>query len=110
MEVLLIGPPNVGKSVIFNRLTGLDVGMANYPGTTVDFKKGKASVGDMEYELIDVPGTYSLDASNQAERIAVEMLEDEPAGVVCVLDAVNLESSFHLLMQVLERTFLLSLS
>jgi len=103
MEVLLIGPPNVGKSVIFNRLTGLDVGMANYPGTTVDFKKGKASVGDMEYELIDVPGTYSLDASNQAERIAVEMLEDEPAGVVCVLDAVNLESSFHLLMQVLEK-------
>ncbi len=103
MEVLLIGPPNVGKSVLFNRLTGLDVGMANYPGTTVDFKKGKATAGEKEYELIDVPGTYSLDASNQAERIAVEMLEVDPAGVVCVLDAKNLESSLYLLMQVLEK-------
>jgi len=102
VDILLIGPPNVGKSVLFNRLTGLDVGMANYPGTTVDYKKGKASVDDKEYQLIDVPGTYTLDASNQAEQIAVDMLKDEPGGVVCVLDAKNLESSLYLLLQVLE--------
>ncbi len=102
MDILLIGPPNVGKSVIFNRLTGLEVGMANYPGTTVDYKKGKASVGGEECHLIDVPGTYTLDASNQAEQIAVDMLEDDPGGVVCVLDAKNLESSLYLLLQVLE--------
>ncbi len=102
MDILLIGPPNVGKSVLFNRLTGLEVGMANYPGTTVDYKKGKASVGGDECHLIDVPGTYTLDASNQAEQIAVDMLEDDPGGVVCVLDAKNLESSLYLLLQVLE--------
>jgi len=102
LDILLIGPPNVGKSVIFNRLTGLEVGMANYPGTTVDYKKGKASVGGEECHLIDVPGTYTLDASNQAEQIAVDMLEDDPGGVVCVLDAKNLESSLYLLLQVLE--------
>jgi len=102
LDILLIGPPNVGKSVLFNRLTGLEVGMANYPGTTVDYKKGKASVGGDECHLIDVPGTYTLDASNQAEQIAVDMLEDDPGGVVCVLDAKNLESSLYLLLQVLE--------
>lgn len=103
MGIVLIGPPNVGKSVLFNRLTGLDVGIANYPGTTVDFKKGKGSIDGYKLELIDLPGTYSLDAENPAEKIAVDMLSDETTGVICVLDAVNLESSIYLLIQVLSK-------
>jgi len=102
-EILLIGPPNVGKSVIFNRLTGLDVGMANYPGTTVDFKKGEARIDGNEFSLVDAPGTYTLEATDGAEEVAVEMLSENPEGVVCVLDAKNLESSIYLLLQVLER-------
>ncbi len=101
MEILLIGPPNVGKSVLFNRLTGIDVSMANYPGTTVDYKKGEACVRSKRFTLIDVPGTYDLNTSNEAEEVAVEMLDSSPAGVVFVLDAKNLESSMHLLLQVL---------
>jgi len=102
-EILLVGPPNVGKSVLFNRLTGLDVSMANYPGTTVEFKKGEAKAAGKRFTLIDVPGTYDLNASNEAERVAVDMLSGSPAGAVFVLDAKNLESSVHLLLQVLDK-------
>ncbi|WP_408954691.1 FeoB small GTPase domain-containing protein [Natroniella sp. ANB-PHB2] len=102
-KVLLIGPPNVGKSVFFNRLTGLDVGMANYAGTTVEYKAGSATFGNTEVELIDVPGTYTLDATNEAEEVAVEMLDEDPEAVICVLDANNLESSLYLLLQVLKK-------
>lgn len=103
MRVLLMGPPNVGKSVLFNRLTGLDVDIANYPGTTVEYKEGKARIDDETYELIDVPGTYTLEASNEAEKIAVDMLSKDPDGVVCVLDSKNLDSSIYILLQIIER-------
>jgi len=103
LEILLLGPPNVGKSVLFNKLTGLHVGMANYPGTTVDYKEGKGKIDGLELKLIDAPGTYTLDASNEAEQVAVDLLSDEPAAVVCVLDAKNLESSIYLLLQALEK-------
>ncbi|MCK8825272.1 ferrous iron transporter B [Fuchsiella alkaliacetigena] len=102
-KLLLIGPPNVGKSVIFNRLTGLDVGMANYAGTTVEYKAGAANLNGEEFTLIDAPGTYTLDATNEAEQVAVDMLADEPEAVVCVMDANNLESSLYILLQVLEK-------
>ncbi|WP_027340091.1 ferrous iron transporter B [Halonatronum saccharophilum] len=101
-RVLLIGPPNVGKSVFFNRLTGLDVSMANYAGTTVDYKVGGYSLAGEKVDLIDVPGTYSLNATNEAEEVAVEMLSQGAEAVVCVIDANHLESSLYLLLQVLE--------
>ena len=101
-RVALIGPPNVGKSVLFNALTGLDAGIANYPGTTVEYKRGTATFRGEEATLIDVPGTYSLAATNEAEQLAVDILEGGCDAVVCVLDAANLESSLHLLLQVLE--------
>ncbi|WP_045210830.1 ferrous iron transporter B [Desulfonatronovibrio magnus] len=127
-HVLLIGPPNVGKSVIFNQLTGLNVSCANYAGTTVDFVAGKARFAGIETNLVDVPGTYTLSATNQAEQVAVDMLRGErkegsgagcahcqddtevcaddlssrPSAVICVVDANNLESSLYLLLQVLE--------
>ncbi|AFZ71592.1 ferrous iron transporter B [Natronobacterium gregoryi] len=101
-RVALIGPPNVGKSVLFNALTGLDAGVANYSGTTVEYKRGSARFRDHETTLVDVPGTYSLAATNEAEQLAVDMLEGECDLVICVLDAVNLENSLHLLLEVLE--------
>ncbi|WP_316965525.1 ferrous iron transporter B [Candidatus Methanocrinis natronophilus] len=100
--ILLIGPPNVGKSVIFNHLSGLHVGMANYPGTTVDYTKGSAVFGGVKATIIDTPGTYTLDATNDAEEVAVAMLKGKPDLVVCVLDASNLESSIYLALQILE--------
>ncbi len=102
VEVLLIGPPNVGKSVIFNKLTGLDAGIANYAGTTVEYKKGKTGLGERTIELIDAPGTYTLNATNEAEKVALNMLKQKPEVVICVLDGDNLESSLFLLLQVLK--------
>jgi len=126
-HVLLMGPPNVGKSVIFNHLTGLNVSCANYAGTTVEFVAGRTHLNGREIFLVDVPGTYTLNATNQAEQVAVDMLRGRhkpgtqstcshcreesdvcaedlsagPAAVICVVDANNLESSLYLLFQVL---------
>ena len=101
-KILLIGPPNVGKSAFFNRLTGMNVNVANYTGTTVEYTEGKMDIEGREYLLVDVPGTYTLDATNEAEKVAVDMLAERPAAVICVVDANNLESSIYLLLQLLE--------
>ena len=101
-KVLLMGPPNVGKSVIFNHLTGLDSAIANYSGTTVDYKEGRITYRDDDIYLIDVPGTYTLDSSNEAEQVAVDMLNKGASLLVIVLDANNIESSIYLLLQILE--------
>lgn len=100
-EVLLIGLPNVGKSVVFNRLTGLDASVGNYAGTTVEFARGVGSFGGVQASLVDVPGTYTLSATNEAERVATAILSTPVDLVVVVADAVNLESSIHLTLQVL---------
>ncbi len=102
-KILLMGPPNVGKSVFFNLMTGLNVSMANYAGTTVAYTAGTATLSSGSYPLIDVPGTYTLNATNQAEEVAVKMLDSNPAAIICVVDASNLESSLYLLLQILER-------
>ncbi len=101
-RVVMLGPPNVGKSVIFNRLTGMNVGVANYPGSTVEYSEGWLRVGSSPFRLIDAPGVYTLDPSNEAERVAVALLRDAPDLVLCVLDATNVESGLYLLLQVLE--------
>jgi len=101
-SILLIGPPNVGKSVFFNYFTGLEASVGNYAGTTVEFSRGRMAIRGFQYDLIDVPGTYTLDATNPAEKVAVDMLKQRPAGIVCVLDANSLESGLYLLYQVLE--------
>ena len=59
-RILLMGNPNVGKSVVFSRLTGTNVIVSNYPGTTVNVSKGKAKIEGEEFEVIDTPGMYSL--------------------------------------------------
>lgn len=100
LEILLIGLPNVGKSVVFNRLTGLEASVGNYSGTTVEYGRGVGTFGDLEASVVDVPGTYSLSATNEAERVATAMLSMPVDLVVVVADAVNLESSIHLALQV----------
>ena len=101
-RILLVGNPNVGKSVIFSKLTGVNVAVSNYPGTTVEFSKGRSMFGPEEVEVIDVPGAYSLEPSSKAEEVAVEMLEDGDI-VINVVDATNLERNLYLTSQLLER-------
>ena len=73
-RVLLIGSPNSGKSLLFNRLTGLQQKVANFPGITVDVGVGRLQALP-EVELIDFPGTYSLQAISAEEKVAVEQFE-----------------------------------
>lgn len=96
--VLLMGMPNVGKSVLFAQLTGLNVAAANFAGTTVEYTSGSARFGAFTCQLQDVPGVYSLQAANQAEQVAVSMLRSSPQAVIMVLDAVNLEAGLALLL------------
>jgi len=102
MKILLIGNPNVGKSALFSRLTGTRIIASNYPGTTVEFTKGYLKLGEKQDEIIDVPGTYTLEPTTKAEEVAVEMLKDGDL-VIDVVDATNLERNLNLTLQLLER-------
>lgn len=104
IKILLMGNPNVGKSVVFSRLTGLDVISSNYPGTTVEYTQGTAWVENQRVQIIDVPGAYTLEPTNKAEEVALEMLLNEkPDLVVNVVDATNLERSLYFTLQMLEK-------
>jgi len=104
VKILLMGNPNVGKSAVFNRLTGANVIISNYAGTTVEFTKGIMRLAGQQVELIDVPGTYTLDPTNKAEQIAVEMLNEHTDDdvVVNVVESTNLERSLNLTLQLLK--------
>ncbi|MFH1771270.1 MAG: FeoB small GTPase domain-containing protein [Candidatus Omnitrophota bacterium] len=101
-KVLLMGNPNVGKSALFSRLTGIHVVAANYPGTTVEFTQGAVKIGGEKAILIDVPGTYGLEANSKAEEIAVEMIKSGDL-VINVVDATNLERNLHFTLHLLEQ-------
>jgi ferrous iron transport protein B len=102
MKILLMGNPNVGKSVLFSRLTGTRTIASNYPGTTVGFTKGSLKLGQEQAEIIDVPGTYTLEPTSKAEEVAVEMLGEGDL-IIDVVDATNLERNLDLTLQLLER-------
>jgi len=106
--VALIGPPNSGKSTLFNRLTGLRQKVANYPGVTVEQHFGKLSgIGRGELTLIDLPGIYSLDSYSEDSRVAVDVLHGEmpgtpaPDAVLLVLDSLHLRRQLMLAAPVL---------
>jgi len=99
-KILLMGNPNVGKSAIFTRLTGVRVITSNYPGTTVEFTRGYMNLGNEKVEIIDVPGTYTLQPTCKAEEVAVEMLKEGDI-VVNVIDSTNLERNLGLTLQLL---------
>jgi ferrous iron transport protein B len=106
--VALIGNPNVGKSTLFNALSGVRQRVGNYPGVTVEKKIGRTSIHGRSFELIDLPGTYSLSPRSPDEMIAVDVLlgrRDDvgaPDAVLCIVDASNLQRNLYLVSQVLE--------
>lgn len=106
-KILLMGNPNVGKSVIFSRLTGVNVIVSNYPGTTVEYTKGHMRLGDEKTEIIDVPGTYSLEPNSPAEEVALEILNsatgDKDCLVINIVDATNLERNLNLTLELLKK-------
>jgi len=101
-KIVLMGNPNVGKSVVFSRLTGAKVISSNYPGTTVDYSKGTMILDGNKVEIIDAPGTYSLESSNKAEKAALDILKEADI-VIDVIDATNLERNLYLTLELLER-------
>ena len=101
MKILLMGNPNVGKSVVFSRLTGIRVMVSNYPGTTVSYARGDMKLGGEIAEVIDVPGTYTLEPTTEAEEIATQMLSTGDV-VINVVNATNLERNLYLTLQLLE--------
>ena len=106
MKILLMGNPNVGKSVLFNRLTGANVIESNYPGTTVDYTKGYMRMGDEDVEIIDVPGTFSLEPKDKAEEVAVKMLkENRDAVIVSIIDSSKIERGLYLTFEVIEEGY-----
>ena len=106
-RVALVGNPNVGKTTVFNLLTGRRQKVANYPGVTVERKSGRL-IGAEQVEVVDLPGTYSLNPRSLDERIAYDMLAGRIAGeappdlTVCVVDATNLERNLYLVSQVID--------
>jgi ferrous iron transport protein B len=102
-KVALVGNPNVGKSVLFNALTGAYVTVSNYPGTSVEVARGTAVIGGESFEIIDTPGMYSLLPITEEERVARKiLLEDSPDMVIHVVDARNLERMLAMTMQLVE--------
>ncbi|HXZ23373.1 MAG TPA: FeoB small GTPase domain-containing protein, partial [Methanomassiliicoccales archaeon] len=106
MEIGLIGQPNVGKSVLFSRLTGIGVISSNYPGTTVEFQEGAVVHHGKTLNFHDLPGTYSLAGGSEDEEVATRLLaEKELDAVVVVIDASRLEQGLVLLFQLIELGF-----
>ena len=101
-KIVLMGNPNVGKSVVFTRLTGAHVIISNYPGTTVDFSQATTCIDKEHVYIIDAPGTYSLEPSNRAEEVASAILNDADL-VINVVDATNLERNLSLTLELLAR-------
>jgi ferrous iron transport protein B len=102
-KLLLIGNPNVGKSVIFRLLTGSYVLVSNFPGTTVEISRGKVQIAGTTYQVIDSPGTNSLVPQSEDERITAEiLLQERPDVVVQVADAKNLRRTLLLTSQLVE--------
>ncbi len=110
--IALLGNPNCGKTTIFNELTGLRQKVGNYPGVTVEKKEGRIPYADgIELTLVDLPGTYSLSANSPDEQIVSDILLGKrrdiarPHGVVCVVDASNLERNLYLVSQIIDQRY-----
>ncbi len=105
-SVLLVGTPNSGKTALFNRLTGLNQRVANYPGITVDLSIGRLA-NLPEVDLVDFPGTYSLRPISEEERVAVghfdtSLADPDVQHVLCIVDATRLKKSLFFCLQVVD--------
>lgn len=107
-SIALIGNPNAGKSTLFNRLTGLRQTTGNFPGVTVEKHQGTVELTNTAFNLIDLPGIYSLDGTSTDERIAVDVTlgrvpgTQRPSGLLVVIDATHIYQGLYLLEQLLE--------
>ena len=102
-KIILVGNPNVGKSVVFNALTGAYTTVSNYPGTSVEVSRGHCDIGGHRYEVLDTPGMYALLPITEEERVARKiLLEEDPFVVVHVLDARNIERMLPMTLQLIE--------
>lgn len=106
--IALVGNPNAGKTTVFNAITGAHQKVGNYPGVTVERISGEVEIGGKEFELVDVPGLYSIKPASEDERVAVEVIlgkhgsEPEPDFLIAVIDANNLERNLFFFSQLLE--------
>lgn len=102
VRIAIAGQPNVGKSTVFNSLTGLDQHVGNWPGKTVEKKSGFVRFGQATVELVDLPGTYSLSAHSAEEEIVRDyLLFQPPEAVVVVVGAATLERNLYLVAELL---------
>ncbi len=101
--IALAGNPNVGKSTLFNGLTGMRQHVGNWPGKTVERKEGTFKYNDYEIDVVDLPGNYSLTAYSIEEIVSRDYIVDEhPDVIVNILEAANLERNLYLTVQMLE--------
>ncbi len=102
-KIVIYGHPNVGKSVIFNQLTGLSAIVSNYPGTTVEVYRGRIETEDLHITVIDAPGTYSMVPANLAEGVARKIIfEEKPDLIINVVDATSLKRHLYLTLELIE--------
>src|SRR4051812_48801589 len=108
LTIALVGNPNTGKTTLFNALAGMRQRVGNYPGVTVETKKGQFSHQGRVFDVVDLPGTYSLAPRSPDEMVAVDLILGQQAGeprpdvVVSIVDASNLDRNLYLTTQVLE--------
>ena len=103
LTIALAGNPNVGKSSLFNRLTGAHAETANYPGKTVALNMGVMQFNDKCIGVIDLPGTYALGAQSEDQQVARQaILENPPDVIIALADATNLERNLYLILQYLD--------
>src|SRR5690606_21337158 len=111
LKIALVGNPNVGKTSIFNALTGLNQHVGNYPGVTIERKAGTTHLTkDIKATVVDLPGTYSINPSSKDQEIALKALyapnhEDYPDVVVVVVEGENLKRNLLLLTQIKDLGF-----
>ena len=99
----LAGNPNVGKTTVFNRLTGMRQHVGNWPGKTVERAEGHFKHGNYEYEVIDLPGNYALSAHSMEEIVSRDFIVDDTSDVIInIVDAANLERNLYLTVQMME--------
>jgi len=105
-KLAIVGAPNVGKSVLFNALTGAYATVSNYPGTTVEVSRGLARIRGIPFEVIDTPGAYSLVPITEEERVTLSLLLAEDVDIVVnVVDARNLRRMIPFTLQLIEAGF-----